>query len=152
MKSFISLRVYAELRPRLPIDVFAGGSCISVTGQPLSAWRVVQANLQLLSGENFQYIGNFLVCSNLQPPLECIIGWDILTRNGLSIVAERGCYWLAGSHGSTRLTPKGFVLEQFAASLALFNGDRDACFRLLNCCPACYRFTYKDAIPRNHLR
>ena len=89
MKSFISSRVYAELRPRPPGDVFAGNSCVSITGQPLSGEGVVHASLELSCGEKVNYAGTFLVCSNLLSPLECILGWDFLARNGLSIIVNR---------------------------------------------------------------
>ena len=105
MKSFISSRVYAELRPRPPIDVFAGNSCVSITGQPLSVEGVVHASLELSCGEGVSYAGTFSVCSNLLPPLECILGWDFLIRNGLSIIVNGSSYFLTGSHGNAPLTP-----------------------------------------------
>ena len=105
MKSFISSRVYAELRPRPPIDVFAGNSCVSITGQPLSVEGVVHASLELSCGEGVSYAGTFLVSSNLLSPLECILGWDFLIRNGLSIIVNGSSYFLMGSHGNAPLTP-----------------------------------------------
>ena len=105
MKSFISSRVYAELRPRPPIDVFASNSCVSITGQPLSVEGVVHASLELSCGEGVSYAGTFLVCSNLLSPLECILGWDFLIRNGLSIIVNGSSYFLTGSHGNAPLTP-----------------------------------------------
>ena len=105
MKSFISSRVYAELRPRPPVDVFTGNSCVSITGQPLSVEGVVHASLELSCGERVNYAGAFLVCSNLLSPLECILGWDFLARNGLSIIVNRSSYFLAGSHVTAPLTP-----------------------------------------------
>ena len=118
MKSFISSRVYAGFRPRPHIDVFAGNSCVSITGQPLRVDGVVQASLQLSCGEGVSYTGSFLVCSNLLPPLECILGWDFLTSNELSILGHGSSYFLRGSHGSAPLTPCTSLSEECPTSLS----------------------------------
>ena len=112
MKSLISSRIYGEIRPRPPIDVFAKSNCISITRQPLAVMGVVQANLQLSCGDECAYEGTFLVCSKLLPPLECILGWDFLTRNGLSIIVNGSNYLLSGAQGNVPLTPCESIWEE----------------------------------------
>ena len=65
----------------------------------------MHASLELSCGERVNYAGTFLVCSNLLSPLECILGWDFLARNGLSIIVNRSSYFLAGSHVTAPLSP-----------------------------------------------
>ena len=118
VKSFISSRVYARLRPRQHVDVFDGNSFVSITGQPLRFNGAVQASLQLSCGEGVRYTGSFSVCSNLLPPLECILGWDFLTRNQLSVLGHGCSYFLRGSHGSAPLTPCTSLSEECPTSLS----------------------------------
>jgi len=47
----------------------------------------------------------FLVCDNLLPPLQCVLGWDFLTFYSLQLAVFEGSYCLIGPHGSTPLTP-----------------------------------------------
>ena len=48
-----------ELRPRTPIAVFGGNSCVSITGQPLNVEGVVHVSLELSCGEGVSYAGTF---------------------------------------------------------------------------------------------
>ena len=135
MKSFVSSCVYAGFRPRSHIDVFAGNSCVSITGQPLRVDGVVQASLQLSCGEGVSYTGSVLVCSTLLPPLECMLGWDFLTSNELSILGHGSSYFLRGSHGSATLTPCTSLSEEFPTSLSPVV-ERGACPIMLTQSPS----------------
>ena len=51
------------------------------------------------------YQGESLVCANVLPCLDCILGWDFLASNYLQLAVLGDSYSLVGSHGSTPLTP-----------------------------------------------
>ena len=62
----------------------------------------------LIPGNNFLlYSGNFLVSSALCQPLQCVLGWDFLTSNGLQLLYRDrdDAYFLEGAHGSTPIVP-----------------------------------------------
>ena len=81
--------------------------CIGINGLPLAVDGIVQANLTFPDNGDFVYAGKFLISNNLFSPLECVLGWDFLTSNGLALTREHnGVYVLVGCHGRTPLTPK----------------------------------------------
>ena len=53
-----------------------------------------------------QYAGKFLFSSGLFPSFQCVLGWDVVTFNGLQLSYGRnGTYALMGAHGSAPLAP-----------------------------------------------
>ena len=51
------------------------------------------------------YQGDFLVCDNVLPRLDCVLGRDFLVSNHLHLAVLGDSYSLVGPHGSTPLTP-----------------------------------------------
>ena len=78
--------------------------CVSVTGQPLTSSHSIFAQLAF-PGSPYLYEGEFLVCSNVLQPLQCILGWDFIVSHRLQLSFLGGGYVLVGPHGSTPLTP-----------------------------------------------
>ena len=81
-------------------------------GQPLLVEGALQAVFSFPGGRNLSYSGTFLVSRHLCKPLQCILGWDFLTTNCLSLTSQgNGAYYLTGKHGDTALTPQ----DEFSA-------------------------------------
>ena len=80
--------------------------CFGITGQALQIEGTMQATLSFPGNGSFSYSGNFLISNHLFQPLQCVLGWDFLTSNGLNLLCKGpGAYFLVGSHGDTPLTP-----------------------------------------------
>ena len=77
---------------------------VSVTGQPLSSSSVIGAQV-VFPGSNYVYEGDFLICDNVLPPLQCILGWGFIVSHHLQLSILGESYVLVGPHGSTPLTP-----------------------------------------------
>ena len=106
MTSFLSREVLQKIRPR-PVLNNTSQQCIGINGLPLAVDGIVQANLTFPGNGDFVYAGKFLISNNLFSPLECVLGWDFLTSNGLALTREHnGVYVLVGCHGRTPLTPR----------------------------------------------
>ena len=105
MKSFVSKTVFDGMRP-LPVLKNSNSTCIGITGEPLHVEGTIHTELSFPSSGSAPYSGDFLVSSNLFQPLQCTLGWDFLTCNGLQLsFAEGGAYSLVGTHGLTPLSP-----------------------------------------------
>ena len=105
MTSFLSRDTLNKIRPKPPVET-TGQQCVGINGLPLDVDGVVQASLTFPGNGNI-YCGRFLVSSKLFSPLECVLGWDFLTANGLALTREpSGAYFLVGRHGKTPLTPQ----------------------------------------------
>ena len=96
MKSFVSQDTFTCIQPS-PCLQSSSQNCISITGQPLQIEGT--AHLTLLIPGN-----NFLLYSQ---PLQCVLGWDFLTSNGLQLLYRDrdDAYFLEGAHGSTPIVP-----------------------------------------------
>ena len=111
MKSFISFDTYQKLEPQ-PALTPVHQQCFGVNGQPLLIEGALQAVFSFPGGGNLSYCGTFLVSRHLCKPLQCILGWDFLTTNCLSLTSQgNGAYYLTGKHGDTALTPQ----DEFSA-------------------------------------
>ena len=98
MVSFLSRDTLNNIRPK-PIVETTGQQCVGINGLPLDVDGIVQASLTFPGNGNI-YGGRFLVSSKLFSPLECVLGWDFLTSNGLALTREpSGAYFLVGRHG-----------------------------------------------------
>ena len=105
MKSFVSKHVFDQIRP-LPVISKSTSSCISITGEPLKIEGTIHTQLSFPCNGSAPYSGSFLVSSHLFQQLQCILGWDFLTRNSLQLsYAESGGYSIVGAHGITPLSP-----------------------------------------------
>ena len=101
MKPFISSSVFNSISPR-PVLSTDTQNCISITGQPLQVSGTTPLELSFPCSGSVAYSGNFLVSSTLFAPLQCVLGWDFLTSNGLQLSFDGdGAYFLVGVHGST---------------------------------------------------
>ena len=106
MTSFLSREVLQQIQPR-PVLNNTSQQCIGINGLPLDVDGIVQVNLTFPDDGELFYKGNFLISNKLFSPLQCILGWDFLTSNGLALSRERtGAYVLVGRHGRTPLTPR----------------------------------------------
>ena len=106
MKSFISADIFKKISPR-PVLEHNAPQCISITGQQMFVEGTTQLEL-LFQGASMSasYECQFIVSSSLTASLECVLGWDFLTGNGLSLsVNSNGAYHLVGPHGSAPLQP-----------------------------------------------
>ena len=83
MTSFLSRDTLNKIRPKPPVET-TGQQCVGINGLPLDVDGVVQASLTFPGNGNI-YCGRFLVSSKLFSPLECVLGWDFLTANGLAL-------------------------------------------------------------------
>ena len=105
MVSFLSRDTFNKLRPR-PLIQNTVQHCVGINGLPLPVDGIVQASLTF-PGNGDVYTGKFLISEKLFSPLECVLGWDFLTSNGLALTRERtGTYYLVGRHGKTLITPR----------------------------------------------
>ena len=111
MKSIISSRVFdrinetsALMKKPPPIPRGTANTCVAITGQPLNSTCSIAVPLSF-PGSSFMYRGEFLVCANVLPRLDCILGWDFLASNYLQLAVLGDSYSLIGPHGSTPLTP-----------------------------------------------
>ena len=105
MKSFITREVFDRIRPKQKVQA-THQRCFGITGQAFQIEGTMQATLSFPGNGSFSYSGNFLISSHLFQPLQCVLGWDFLTSNGLNLLCKGpGAYFLVGSHGDTPLTP-----------------------------------------------
>ena len=106
MKSFIFREVFDGMQPKQQLEE-THQRCFGITGEQLQVEGTVQATLSFPSSGSFSYAGNFFISGHLFQPLQCVLGWDLLTSNGLNLLYKgQGAYVLAGRHGETPLTPK----------------------------------------------
>ena len=111
MKSFISFDTYQKLESR-PALVANRQKCFGINGQPLPVEGALQATVSFSRGTDVSYSGTFLVSRHLCKPLQCILGWDFLTTNCLSLTYNcNGAYCLTGESGDIPLIPQ----EEFSA-------------------------------------
>jgi len=104
MVSFLSRDTFDKIRPK-PLIQNTVQHCVGINGLPLAVDGIVQASLTF-HGNSDVYSGNFLVSDQLFSSLECVLGWDFLTSNGLALNRERnGNYYLVGRYGKTLITP-----------------------------------------------
>ena len=111
MKSIISSEIFQRISahcasthktsPALHAD---SRQCVAITGQPLTSSGSAIVSLSFPQSD-FMYSIEFLVCDNLLPPLQCVLGWDFLTFYSLQLAVFEGSYCLVGPHGCTSLTP-----------------------------------------------
>ena len=112
MKSFISSSVYERLlsscaRQKQPpplLRSISNNKCVSITGQCLISSGSITVSLSFPDSE-FLYEIEFVVCDNVLPPLDCVLGWDFLTSYSLQLTLLSNSYSLVGPHGSTPISP-----------------------------------------------
>ena len=105
MKSFITQHVFEILLPQ-PVLAQTTHKCVGITGQPLDIAGTTQLDMSYPCISPLSYPGTFLVSSTLFQPLECVLGWDFITSNGLQLSSTGdGSYFLLGKHGFTPLNP-----------------------------------------------
>ena len=84
---------------------------------PTTAYLLLESFLSLmvlasitlsLPDSDFLYTIEFLVCSNLLHPLECVLGWEFLTFYSLQLSILGEPYCLVGPNGCTPLKPLPF--------------------------------------------
>ena len=95
--------VHTRKKPLHPYEAFPRRS-VSITGQPLNSSVSAVFSFSFPESE-FLYETEFLVCDNVLPTLDCVLGWDFLTFYSLQLTALEGSYCLVGPHGCTPLTP-----------------------------------------------
>ena len=90
------------------------------------------ARLQF-SGGTHSYHTPFLICDNVLPPLECILGWDFLLSHQLKLILKDSRYFLEGPHSKPpfRLVLKTPFRHLPPILSCLNNLFRRALFRLL---------------------
>ena len=111
MKSFISFDAFEQIEPKPALHTVSQ-QCFGINGQPLHVEGGVQAAFSFPCSNNVSYTGDFLVSRHLYKPLQCVLGWDFLTANGLSLVyRDNGAYYLTGRHGDTPLIPQDKCLD-----------------------------------------
>ena len=134
MKSILSQEAFQQIMQKnpptdmvTPLDRSISNPCVSVTGQSLNA--LGSSVIQLSFPNSIDcYQGKFLVCNNVLPPLQCILGWDFFVSNQLDISFSDNCYHLVGPQGTTPLpllphssqqcSPVASTLPVFTQSLA----------------------------------
>ena len=109
MKSFVSKRVFHSIQPP-PYLQSSPQTCISITWEPLQIEGTTHLPLIIPGNGSSSYTGNFTVSSTLCQPLQCVLGWNLLTSNGLQLRYrdEHDDYFLEGAHGSSPLSPHNF--------------------------------------------
>ena len=110
MKSFVSKSIFQSIQPP-PSLQSSPQTCISITGEPLQIEGTTHLPLVIPGNSSSPYSGNFTVSSTLYQPLQCVLGWDFLTSNGLQLryKDENDAYFLEGTHGSTPLAPHSYL-------------------------------------------
>ena len=104
MLSFLSRDTFDKILPK-PLIQNTVQHCVGINGLPLAVEGIVQASLTF-HGNSDVYSGNFLVSDQLFSSLECVLGWDFLTSNGLALNREcNGNYYLVGRYGKTLIAP-----------------------------------------------
>ena len=87
-----------------PLDRSISNPCVSVTGQSLNT--LGSSVIQLSFPNSIDCCQcKFLVCNNVLPPLQCILGWDFFVSNQLEISFSDNCYHLVGPQGTNPLPP-----------------------------------------------
>ena len=103
MKSFICERVFKKFSHSNVLSP-APSKFLGTTGRPLDITGIVHLELPFPGGTLHPYTGNFLVSPSLVQPLQCVLGWEFLTSNGLQLsFLGNSTYCLEGTHGSTPL-------------------------------------------------
>ena len=111
MKSFLSFDTYQKLQPR-PALLDVHQQCFGINGQPLQVEGALQATFSFPGGGGPSYTGTFVVSRQLCKPLQCILGWDFLTTNCLSLNRnQNSSYSLIGKYGEIPLTPEEEISE-----------------------------------------
>jgi len=85
--SFLSQDTFDKMRPK-PLIQHTVQHSFGINGLLLAVDGIVQASLTF-HGNSDVYSGNFLVSDQLFSSLECVLGWDFLTSNGLALNRER---------------------------------------------------------------
>ena len=105
MKPFISERIFKKFSQSSVLSP-APNNCIGVTAWPLDITGIVYLDLSSPGGTLHSYTGKFLVSPSFFQPLQCVLGWDVLTSNGLQLPPlGNGTYCPEGTHVSTPLCP-----------------------------------------------
>ena len=104
MLSILSQSVFDKL-PDKPLFRSSDSNVgISITGQSLHSRGEFLARLEF-SGSTHSYHTPFLVCNNVLPPLECILGWDFLLSHQFNLILHDSRYFLEGQHGKSPILP-----------------------------------------------
>ena len=83
MKSFISAPIFNKISS-LPVLEHNAPQCIRITGQQMFVEGTTQLELSFQGASmSASYECQFIVSSSLTGYLECVLGWDFLTSNGL---------------------------------------------------------------------
>ena len=134
MKFILSQEAFQQIMQKNPptdmvttLDRSISNPCVSVTGQSLNT--LGSSVIQLSFPNSIDcHQGKFLVCNNVLPPLQCILGWDFFVSNQLEISFSNNCYHLVGPqrttplpllpHSSQQCSPVASTLPVFTQSLA----------------------------------
>ena len=135
MKSFISSSVYEPLlsscdhqKKPPPLLRSITNNCVSITGQYLNSSGSVTVSLFFPDSE-FLYEVEFVVCDNVLPPLDCLLGWDFLMFYSLQLTVLGDSYSLVGPHGSTPIIPWQPALRPPSYSCSInFSAAREEIF------------------------
>ena len=102
MKSFLSRHIHNVIDfDHLALDKSSNHKCVSITGNQLNILGCITTKLSFVHSK-YSYSGNFLVSDNI--PYECVIGWDFILSNQLSLKSDiGGDYLLCGRHGVTHI-------------------------------------------------
>ena len=104
MLSMLSQSVFDKLPDKPLLHSSDSNSCISITGQSLHSQGAIFARLQF-SGSTHSYHTPFLICDNVLPPLQCILGWDFLLSHQFNLILHDSRYFLEGPHGKSPIVP-----------------------------------------------
>ena len=104
MLSILSQSVFDKLPDKPLLRRSDSNSCISITGLSLHSWGEIFARLQF-SGSAHSYHIPFLICNNVLPPLQCILGWDFLLSHQFNSTLHDSRHLLAGPHGKSPILP-----------------------------------------------
>ena len=104
MKSIISKSIFDQMSETPSLRSSGCNQCVSITGQSLKLYGEFTGQLECSPG-SCNYKIPFVVCDNVLPPLQCILGWDFLLSNCLELALHQSNYLLIGPHGHTPISP-----------------------------------------------
>jgi len=104
MLSILSQSVFDKLPDKPFLHRSDSNSCIPITGQSLHSLGAIFARLQF-SGSTHSYHTPFLICDNVLPPLQCILGWNFLLLHQFNLILHDSRYFLEGPYDKCPILP-----------------------------------------------